>query len=109
MAILPSVIMDCVTIAESGPRFFLSRSRLSANHRRMTKLLEQAIEAVRRLPADSQDDIARTILRLAGNELEAEPVDPAHLAALLEGLAQATRRQFATDDQVEAAFRRFER
>jgi hypothetical protein len=75
----------------------------------MTKLLEQAIEAVRRLPADFQDDIARTILHLAGNEVEAEPVDPAHLAAVLEGLAQATRREFATGDQVEAAFRRFER
>jgi len=40
--------------------------------------------------------------------LEAEPVDPAHLAALLEGLAQAKRREFATDDEVEAAFRRFD-
>jgi hypothetical protein len=75
----------------------------------MIKLLEQAIEAVRRLPAASQDDIARTILHLAGSEVEAEPVDPAHLAAVLEGLAQAKRREFATDDEVEAAFRRFDR
>jgi hypothetical protein len=28
----------------------------------MTKLLEQAIEAVRRLPADAQECIARTII-----------------------------------------------
>jgi hypothetical protein len=75
----------------------------------MTKLLEQAIEAVRRLPADSQDDIARAILHLAGSEVEVEPPDPAHLAAVLEGLAQAKRREFATDDEVEAAFRRFDR
>lgn len=75
----------------------------------MTKLLEQAIEAVHRLPADSQDDIARIILHLAGNEIEAEPVEPTHLAAVLEGLAQAKRREFATDDEVEAAFRRFDR
>ena len=74
----------------------------------MTKLLEQAIEAVRRLPADSQDDIARAILHLAGSEVEVEPLDPAHLAAVLEGLAQAKRREFATDDEVEAAFRRFD-
>ena len=47
----------------------------------MTKLLEQAIEAVRRLPADSQDEIARAILHLTGSEVEVEPVDPAHLAA----------------------------
>jgi hypothetical protein len=49
----------------------------------MTKLPERAIEAVRRLPADSQDDIARTILHLAGSEVEAEPVDPAQLGAAL--------------------------
>jgi hypothetical protein len=75
----------------------------------MTKLLEQAIKAVRRLPPDSQDDIARGILHLAGSEGEVEPIDPAHLAAVLDGLAQAKRREFATDDEVEAAFRRFDR
>ena len=75
----------------------------------MTKLLEQAIEAVRRLPADSQDDIARAILHLAGSEVEVEPLDPAHLAAVLEGLAQAKRREFARDDEIEAALRRFDR
>ena len=71
----------------------------------MTKLLEQAIQALRRLPTDSQDEIARAILHLAGSEVEAEPVDPAHLAAVLEGLAQAKRREFATDDEVEAPSR----
>jgi hypothetical protein len=75
----------------------------------MIKLLEQAIEAVRRLPADCQDEIARTIVHLAASEAGAEPVDPAHLAAVLEGLAQGKRREFATDDEVEAAFRRFDR
>jgi hypothetical protein len=75
----------------------------------VTKLLEQAIEAVRRLPANSQDDIARTMLHLARIEVEAEPIDPAHLAAVLEGLAQAKRRQFATDEDVDAAFRHFDR
>jgi hypothetical protein len=74
----------------------------------MTKLLEQAIKAVRRLPPDSQDEIARTILHLAGTEVEVEPVDRANLAAVLEGLAQAKRREFATDEEVEAAFRRFD-
>ena len=75
----------------------------------MTKLLEQAIEAVRRLPEDSQDEIARTILHLAGSAVEAEPIDPAHLTAVLEGLSQAKRREFGTDEEVEAAFRRFDR
>jgi len=75
----------------------------------MTKLLDQAIDAVRRLPPKSQDDIARAILHLAGSELEAEPIEAHHLAAVLEGLSQAKRRAFATDEEVEAAFRRFDR
>jgi hypothetical protein len=75
----------------------------------MTKLLEKALEAARQLPPDSQDRIALAMLSLSGNEGEAEEIDPAHLAGVLEGLAQAKRRHFATDAEIEAAFRRFER
>jgi hypothetical protein len=75
----------------------------------MTKLLEKALEVVRRLPSDGQDEIARAILALTGNEGEPEEIDPAHLPAVLEGLAQAERREFATETEIEAAFRRFER
>lgn len=74
----------------------------------MTKLLEKALEAVRALPADAQDDIARTMLALASNEGEPEPIDAAHLAAVLEGLAQVKHGQFAGEAEVEAAFRRFD-
>src|ERR1700730_3943076 len=72
----------------------------------MTKLLDKALEAVRRLPPSSQDEIAHAMLTLAGDEGEPEATDPAHLPAVLEGLAQAKRRQFAPDDEVEAALRR---
>jgi len=74
----------------------------------MTKLLEKAVEAVRKLSAREQDEIARAMLLLAEQDDEPEPVDPAHLPAVLEGLAQAQRREFATDAEVEAAFRRFD-
>jgi hypothetical protein len=74
----------------------------------MSKLLEQAIQAVRGLPADSQDEIARAILYLAGSEVAVELVDSAHLPAVLEGLSQAKRREFATGEEVESAFRRFD-
>jgi hypothetical protein len=74
----------------------------------MTKLLDKALEAVRRLHPSSQDEIAQAMLALAGDVGELEEIDPAHLSAVLEGLAQAKRRQFATDDEVEAAFRRFD-
>ena len=74
----------------------------------MTKLLEKALEAVRQLPPDSQDEIARAMLNLANSE-EPEAIDPAHLPDVLESLAQAKRREFASDAEVEAAFRRFDR
>jgi hypothetical protein len=74
----------------------------------MTKLLEKALDAVRRLPPESQDQIALAMLSLTGNDDEPEKIDPAHLADVLEGLAEANRGEFATDAEIEAAFRRFE-
>jgi DNA-binding TFAR19-related protein (PDSD5 family) len=75
----------------------------------MTKLLEKALEAVRLLPPENQDEIARAMLSLARLDSAPEDIDPAHLADVLESLAQARRGQFATDAAVEAAFRRFDR
>ena len=74
----------------------------------MTKLLEKALDAVRRLPPETQDAIARAMLDIVAGDAEPEPVDPANLSAVLEGLVQAKRREFATDDEIEAAFRRFD-
>ena len=74
----------------------------------MTKLLEQAIEAVQQLPSAEQDGIAKEMLRLATGNEESEPLDPAHLHAVLEGLAQAKRHEFASDADIESAFRRFD-
>lgn len=74
----------------------------------MTKLLDQAVTAVRRLSPASQDEIARIVLDLAAGEGEPEAISSKHIPAVLEGLSQARRREFATDDEVEAAFRRFE-
>jgi len=73
----------------------------------MTKLMEKALEIVRLLPPDSQDEIARAMLSLAGSEAEPDDIDPAHLPDVLESLAQARRREFATDVEVVAAFRVF--
>jgi hypothetical protein len=74
----------------------------------MTKLLERAVEAARRLPPADQDEVARAMLAAMGDEPMPEEIDPAHLADVMEGIAQARRRQYATDEEVEAAFRRFD-
>jgi hypothetical protein len=73
----------------------------------MTKLLEQALGAVSALSAEEQDEIARMMLAMSGNDAP-ETIDPAHLSAVLEGLDQASRGEFATEEEVAAAFRRFE-
>jgi hypothetical protein len=72
----------------------------------MTKLLEEALEAVRRLPPDGQDSIARAMLTLAGGNSAPDTIDPAHLADVLDGLAEAERGEFASDDEVQVAFGR---
>ena len=74
----------------------------------MTKLLEKALDAVRRLSPESQDEIALAMLTLSGSDGDPDDVDPAQLPAVLTGLAQAKRREFASDAEIEAAFRRFD-
>ena len=73
----------------------------------MTKLLEKAVAAVRQLPADGQDEIAKAMLRLADESLYPEEIDPAHLDAIREGIEQARRREFASEDEIERAFNSF--
>ena len=75
----------------------------------MTKLLENAIEAARQLPSRAQDEIARAILHFAKADQKPESIPAEHLPAVLAGLAQAKRREFATEAEVEEAFRRFDR
>lgn len=43
------------------------------------------------------------------NEPEPEVIDPAHLLAVLEGLAQVRSGNYASAADVEAAFRRFDK
>ena len=69
--------------------------------------MKKAVEEVRKLPNGSQDEIARAMLQLASQDGQPEAIDPRDLPAVLNGLAQAKRREFATDAEVDAAFRCF--
>lgn len=73
----------------------------------MTKLLDDAVAAVRRLPSERQDEIAASILDFAERDGMGEDIDLAHLAAIDEGLGQVERGEFAADDEVAGAFARF--
>ena len=68
----------------------------------MTKLLEQALETVRGLPPEMQDELALILLQLAGEDQPVVQMTAAEEASFDESLAQADRGEFATDEQVRA-------
>ena len=70
----------------------------------MTKLFDQAVEAVRGLPPDAQDDIARILLQLAGNDAAPVPLSTDERTAIARSKAAAERGEFATDEQVRATW-----
>ena len=70
----------------------------------MTKLLEHAVDTVRALPPAMQDDLARLLLQLAGEEQPVIQLTPDEAASFAESRAQASRREFATDEQVRGVW-----
>jgi hypothetical protein len=71
----------------------------------MTKLLDQALEAVRDLPPDVQDDIARIVLELAGHgDSVPVPLSADERAAIAKSKAAAARGEFASDQQVRSVW-----
>jgi len=68
----------------------------------MTRLLEQAVAAVRVLPDDVQDDLAHMLLQLAGVEQPLYELSPEEAADIDASMAEAERGEFAADDEVRA-------
>ena len=70
----------------------------------MTKLLDRAVEAARSLSPDAQDDIARFVLQLAGDEQPIVALTPDERLAVNRSRAAAARNEFASDHEVQAAW-----
>jgi predicted transcriptional regulator len=68
----------------------------------MTQLLEQAVAALRELPSDAQDALARMLLQFAGEDQAVVQLTAEEMSSFDESLAQADRGEFATDEQVRA-------
>ena len=70
----------------------------------MTDLMEEAIKALRHVPVDQQDEVARVVMRFAGAPAStgAYVPDAIEAAELDESAAAADRGEFATDEQVRA-------
>lgn len=76
----------------------------------MTELLEKAIEAVRVLPPDEQDDIARAVLQLArAGEPAPASLTPEERAAIANSKAAAKRGEFASEEEVRAVWAKHSR
>lgn len=70
----------------------------------MTELLERAVQAARGLPPEAQDEIARLVLQLAGEDELQIPLSEDERAAIAASKAAATRGEFASDEQVRAVW-----
>lgn len=81
------------------------KATIGYNHK-VTTLLDQAVEAARNLPPTAQDEVARFVLRLLGAGEEEPPValSPDDRAAVARSKAAAARDEFATDEDVRAAW-----
>ena len=72
----------------------------------MTKVLEDAIEKVRRLPEDRHADVAEILERIAAFGNDPFVVPESHRAAVLQGLAEAERREYVSHDDMAALWKK---
>lgn len=72
----------------------------------MIKALELAIAQIKDLPLERQAYAALVLKQIAADDGTSFEVPDEHRAAVLEGLAQAERGEFATDADVERALLR---
>ncbi len=94
-SILPSLPGKTRRLSGEGGHSLDSGS-LDVYNAAMTQLLNEAFEAVRKLPVAQQDDIGRYLLSIA----DETPLTPDEIAALDEAEAQIARGEFATDEEV---------
>jgi hypothetical protein len=73
----------------------------------MTKLFDHAVETVRSLPAETQDELARLLLQLTGEDQPVVRSTPEEEAALDESMLQAERGEFATDEEMRAIWAKY--
>ena len=72
----------------------------------MGSLLDKAILAARKLPAEEQDEIARLVLAIVGEEAPTVSLSRDEEASLEASLGQAAVDEFATDADVAEIWRK---
>jgi hypothetical protein len=73
----------------------------------MIKVLEEAIEKVKKLPADRQAYVAEILEQIVSDAEEGVfEIPDEHMERVLEGLEQAKRGEFASDEEVNEVLRK---
>jgi predicted transcriptional regulator len=74
----------------------------------MTKLLEAAVSKIRMLPEEDQDTLAVALFSMADTDLSPLSMDEETRAAVREGIVQARDGAFASKEEIEAIWNRFD-
>ncbi|KAA5598135.1 hypothetical protein [Blastochloris sulfoviridis] len=72
----------------------------------MTKILEHAVAKAQSLPEAEQDALGAILLSMLDGEALGPDLDEETRAAIHQGLEQARRGEFVTDEDVAALWRR---
>jgi predicted transcriptional regulator len=72
----------------------------------MIKVLEQAIEKIKKLPEDRQVYAAEVLEQIAAAGTDVFQVPDDHRAAILEGLEQTRRGEFVGDEEMAALWKK---
>jgi predicted transcriptional regulator len=72
----------------------------------MTKILEDAIEKVRQLPEDQHAHIAEVLEQIVAFGSDRFAVPESHRAAVLQGLAEAERGEYVSDEDMAALWKK---
>jgi len=72
----------------------------------VTKVLEDAIEKVRRLPEDQHAHVAEVLEQIAAAGRDPFVVPESHRAAVLEGLAEAERGEYVSDEDMATLWKK---
>jgi hypothetical protein len=79
---------------------------LYAKSGRMTKLLDEAVAKIKRPPDPEQDLAAEFLLAWVAKQSEAVKLEAETRAAVQEGIDQADRGEFVSDEEMVALFAR---
>lgn len=72
----------------------------------MMKILEEAIEKVRNLSVERQAYAAEVLEQIAAAGGDVFPIPQGHRAAVLQGLGEAERAEFVSDEEMAALWQK---